>query len=266
MERSEHIQKIQEAARELIDTGTRDYSAVWERLGDEYFLRHIPWQVAHHTRLLLGRRDPSASLVDIQPVTERGGTEIFIYAAPTDDLFSRVTAVLDQLGLNVVDAGIITTDDNYGLHTYHVLEESGEPVVEVRRIDEIRSALLAEIEHGSSDSWHVARRMPRQYKHFPIGTHVDFKLDDYDQRTVMTLVTADRPGLLSRVGRAFAECKVRLFNARIATLGARAEDVYYITDTSNRPLTDPAQLDCLKQALHRQLDQESDRKQSVFHQ
>ncbi len=265
MERSEHIQKVQEAARELLGADTSVYTAIWERLGDEYFLRHIPWQVAHHTCLLLERTDPSASLVDIQPLTERGGTEIFIYAVATDDLFSRITAVLDQLGLNVVDAGIVTTDDNYGLHTYHVLEESGAPVVELQRSEEIRSALLAEIGHGNKNIWHVARRMPRRYQHFPIKTLVDFKLDEYDQRTVMTLVTADRPGLLSRVGRAFADCKVRLFNAKIATLGARAEDVYYITDLDNRPLSEQSQLDCLEQAIHRYLEQETDDRQSVFH-
>jgi len=265
MERSEHIQKVQEAARALLGADSSVYTAIWERLGDEYFLRHIPWQVAHHTCLLLERSDPSGSLVDIQPLTERGGTEIFIYTTATDDLFSRITAVLDQLGLNVVDAGIVTTEDNYGLHTYHVLEESGAPVVEMRRTEEISSALLAEIGHGNRDIWHVARRMPRQYKHFPIKTHVDFKLDEYDQRTVMTLVTADRPGLLSRVGRAFADCKVRLLNAKIATLGARAEDVYYITDLHNRPLSEQSQLDCLDQAIHRYLDQETDNRQSVFH-
>lgn len=265
MERSEHIQKVQEAARELLGADAPDYNTIWNRLGDEYFLRHIPWQVAHHTRLLLGRSDPAGSLIDIQPLTERGGTEIFIYAPPIDDLFSRITAVLDQVGLNVVDAGIVTTDDNYGLHTYHVLEESGEPVVEHRRIEEIRAALQDELDHGDSNVWHVARRMPRQYRHFPIRTHVDFKLDDYDQRTIMTLITADRPGLLSRVGRAFADCRVRLFNARIATLGARAEDVYYITDLENRPLTDAAQLECLEKAIHRYLDEETPaQEQSVF--
>ena len=123
---------------------------------------------------------------------------------------------------------------------------------------------VAEIDHGTSDSWHVARRMPRQFKHFPIKTHVDFKLDEYDQRTVMTLITADRPGLLSRVGRAFADCKVRLFNAKIATLGARAEDVYYITDLNNRPLTEEGQLDCLEQAIHRYLDRDNSKSGAVF--
>jgi [protein-PII] uridylyltransferase len=72
----------------------------------------------------------------------------------------------------------------------------------------------------------------------------------------MELITADRPGLLSRIGRAFADCNVRLWNAKIATLGARAEDVYYITDLDNRPLTDEKQFACLEQAIERYLGSE----------
>lgn len=254
LERSEHIQKTQEAALELIAAGHEQVMPVWQQLGDEYFLRHIPWQIAHHTALLRARKSPDEQLVDIQPLTERGGTEIFIYAPASDDLFSRITAVLDQLGLNVVDAGIITTDDNHGLHTYHVLEDTGAPVTGIRRSEEIRNALQTELDHGRRDVWHVARRMPRQYKHFPIKTIIEFKRDDYDQRTVMTLITADRPGLLSRVGRAFVDCRVRLQNAKIATLGARAEDVYYITDLQDQPLSEPPQFDCLEQAIHKYLE------------
>jgi len=41
---------------------------------------------------------------------------------------------------------------------------------------------------------------------------------------VVELITADRPGLLSRIGRAFQASGVRLQNAKVATFGARAED------------------------------------------
>jgi len=256
IERSEHIQKIQEAALELMESDAETVGPLWQQLGEEYFLRHIPWQVAHHTRLLQVRDSPTDPLVDIQPVTERGGTEIFIYAPATDDLFSRITAVLDQLGLNVVDAGIITTQHRHALHTYHVLEDSGEAVTGIERLEEISNALQFEMDEGRQNIWHIARRVPRQHKHFRIKTHIDFNLDVTDQRTVMELITYDRPGLLSRVGRAFTDCKVRLMHARIATLGARAEDVFYITDMDNRPLQDDALFGCLEQAIHKYLDED----------
>jgi len=261
LERAEHIQQVQTDARGLLSeftSLTADPGSVWQRLGEEYFLRHTAEQVARHTRLLADRQNNMECVVSIQPVTERGGTEIFIHAPADDELFTLITAVLDQLGLNVVDAGIITTDDGYVLNTFHVLDQGGEPLLDTLRIDAIHAALVREIESEDRKAWHVSRRTPRQYRHFPIQTHIAFKLDEADQRTVMELITADRPGLLSQVGRAFTECRVRLQNARITTLGARAEDVYYITDRNNRPLTQQQQVECLEKAIRKHLDSATD--------
>jgi [protein-PII] uridylyltransferase len=262
MERSEHIQQVQETAAELLKEPAASYAELWTQLGDEYFLRHLPWQVAHHTRLI--KNNPSDNLVDIQSIPERGGTEILIYATDTRGLFSRITAVLDQQGLNVVDAGIITTRDNHILDTFHVLEESGGMVSGDLRINEIQTALLKEIDSTGRDEWHISRRPPRQYKHFPIKTHIYFKLDEHDQRTVMELITADRPGLLSRVGRAFADCEVKLLNAKIVTLGSRAEDVYFITDHNDQPLSKPEQFECLEKTLRKYLDTEPEQTDMLF--
>ncbi|MEN8205954.1 MAG: [protein-PII] uridylyltransferase [Pseudomonadota bacterium] len=255
MERTEHIQQVQQDAVKLLGEQTTAMSELWDDLGNDYFLRHAPEQVAHHTRLLLDNTGNN-TLVDVQPLTGRGGTEIFIFAPAVDGQFSRITAVLDQLGLNVVDAGISTTQDSKALDTFHVLEESGSPITGNQRLEEIKSTLLDEINTGHRRTWHVSRRTPRQYKHFPIKTHLDFKLDSLDQRTVMELITADRPGLLSRIGRAFADCKISLLNAKIATLGSRVEDVFYITDQHNQPLSDTAEIVCLEKAIHKYLDTE----------
>jgi [protein-PII] uridylyltransferase len=256
MKRAEHIQKVQQdAVMQLGELMTPAISDLWAGLGDDYFLRHAPEQVAHHTRLLLNKAG-NKTLVDVQPVTEHGGTEIFIFAPAEDDQFSRITAVLDRLGLNVVDAGIITTQDYKTLDTFHVLEESGSAITGDLRLQEIKDTLLAEINAEVHKTWNVSRRAPRQYKHFPIKTHLDFKLDSFDQRTVLELITADRPGLLSRIGRAFADCKIRLLSAKIVTLGSRAEDVYYITDQHNQPLTDASKIACLEQAIHKYLVEE----------
>jgi len=256
LERAEHIQQVQQAATDQLEELAPAAQALWNGFGDEYFLRHSPEQLARHTRLLLDRAG-NGNIVDVQPITERGGTEIFIFAPATTGLFSRIAAVLDQLGLNVVDAGITTTADNHILDTFQVLEESGSPVeAGSQRIEAIRTALLDEISGKGRKSWQISRRTPRQYQHFPIKTHLEFKLDKLDQRTVMEIVTADRPGLLSRIGRAFADCEIKLLNARIATLGSRAENVYYITDRNDQPLTDSLITECLEKAIHKHLDEE----------
>ena len=70
---------------------------------------------------------------------------------------------------------------------------------------------------------------------------INFTRDASDQHTVMEVIAADRPGLLARIGWALADARVRIRNAKIATFGERAEDVFYVTDEHNRPLAE----DCL---------------------
>jgi len=252
MERAEHILQVRQEATRLLPEMTPAIKTLWATLGDDYFLRHTPEQIAHHTGLLTGQADRKV-LVDVQLVSDQGNTEIFIFAPDADDHFSRVTAVLDQLGLNVVDATIFTTDDGNAMDTFHVLDEAGNPISNDLQLDEIQTTLLADISNSDRPAWNISRRTPRQYKHFPVKTHIEFKQDEHDRRTIMELIAADRPGLLSHIGRAFADCKIRLLNAKIVTLGSRAEDVYYITDQYDQPLLDKDRTACLEKAIHKYL-------------
>ena len=70
----------------------------------------------------------------------------------------------------------------------------------------------------------------------------------------MELVSWDRPGLLCQVGQAFMKCGVQVHNAKIATIGARVEDVFFVTDRDNRPLNNSAKYAALRKALIEQLD------------
>jgi [protein-PII] uridylyltransferase len=257
LERAEKIQQIKATTRGMLarqGLPAEHAERLWDTLDDEYFLRHTCEQVARHVELLGDRHGDSGCVIDAKTVPGRGSTEVFVYAPVVDGLFTRVTAVLDQLGLNVVDAGIITSADNHVLDTFHVLEASGKPVDDPLRIEEISSALVKEIEREDHADWRVSRRVPHRYRHFPMKTRIEFKPDPDDRRTIMELVTADRPGLLSQVGTAFIECGVRLVNARIATLGSRVEDVFQITDLDDQPVEDPEQQACIEATLKKALD------------
>ena len=88
----------------------------------------------------------------------------------------------------------------------------------------------------------------------PLPTRVEFSSDVTGERTVVELIAADRPGLLSRIGQAFADCSVHIRNAKIGTFGNRAEDVFYITGPDDAPITDPGRLAELREALLETLD------------
>ncbi|MDH3948290.1 MAG: [protein-PII] uridylyltransferase, partial [Gammaproteobacteria bacterium] len=100
----------------------------------------------------------------------------------------------------------------------------------------------------------VSRHMPRQIKHFEFPTQVEFEQHETLERTILHVKALDRPGLLSRIARALHDCEIQLSNARIATFGERAEDIFYITDKQGKPIHDPSQLNCLEQSITKYLN------------
>ncbi|HLV16935.1 MAG TPA: ACT domain-containing protein, partial [Pseudomonas sp.] len=71
--------------------------------------------------------------------------------------------------------------------------------------------------------------------------------------TVLELIAPDRPGLLARIGKIFLDFDISLQNAKITTLGERVEDVFFITDANNQPLSDPELCARLQRAIVEQL-------------
>ena len=106
------------------------------------------------------------------------------------------------------------------------------------RREEIRNALQRGLRKPADVPRRVRRLPKRQLKHFTTPVEVNFTRDASNRHTVMEVIAADRPGLLARIGWALADARVRIRNAKIATFGERAEDVFYVTDAHDRPLSD----------------------------
>lgn len=228
---------------------------IWDRLSDDYFLRYSVDEITWHTRSIIHNPHPDNPLVLVREETERGGTEVFIYTRIRGHQFTTTTSALEQLGLTILDARIISSKDGYTLDTYLVGEEDGSPITDATRLEEIRTILAEALLHADEDPAPVRRRIARQLKHFPIPTRVIFEQDDRNQRTIMEVVASDRPGLLAKIGHAMNDCKVRLQNAKIATFGERAEDIFFITDRDNRPIEDSRLLEQLKACIHARIDE-----------
>ncbi|MEN9681815.1 MAG: [Protein-PII] uridylyltransferase [Pseudomonadota bacterium] len=212
--------------------------AIWnEVFSEEYFLRYHPEEIVWHTVALDAFRGKEPPLVLLRTVSQRGSAEVFIYARQNDLIFPRTTAILDQLNLTVLDARIITSTQDYVVHSYHVLEQSGERLTDPMRQVQISVRLREALSGQDQADLQVQRREARQIRHFTVPTQVTFRDEPQRQGTVMELIATDRPGLLSKVGRAFSQCDVRLNNARISTIGSRAEDIFLLTGKDNLPLS-----------------------------
>ena len=214
---------------------------VWSQWTETYFLRFTPEEIAWHTTLLAGRPpDDDTPLVAIRQLTDRGGTAVLTYAPRRLHSFARTTAVLDQMGLNVVDARLILSANGFSLETYVVLEDNGAVIADSGRLREIESGLWRNLQQPENSPQTVTRRAPRQVRMFSTPTQVNFSIDHRNARTILELIAADRPGLLSEVGKVFKTERVAINGAKIMTVGERAEDVFYITDNDGRQLDEDA--------------------------
>jgi [protein-PII] uridylyltransferase len=215
--------------------------AVWSHFSDDYFLRHTPQEIAWHTALLAGRAvDADDPVVAVQAESERGTTSITTVAPHRQHGFARTTAVLDQLGLNIVDARITPTLDGDSIDLYHVLEEDGSPIGDAERREEIEHALRRSLASPRDALMAVSRRAPRQARMFNTRTQISITADGRNRRSILEIIAADRPGLLCDIGKVLMEERIDLIGAKIMTVGERAEDVFHVRGTDGQPLADDA--------------------------
>ncbi|MBK8814252.1 MAG: [protein-PII] uridylyltransferase [Methylococcaceae bacterium] len=245
-----------EARDELVKIGLNDsvLEDIWQHVSDEYFLRYSIDEIVWHTSEIASASESDLPLVLLRSQTRRGSAEVFVYGKNIGAIFSISTATLDQLGLTILDARIMTTDNDYVLNSFQVLEQSGEPIIEPYRISHICSALKHNLLAQEVKEHKNIHRQSRQAKHFPIPTNISFHSDPHNNHTVLELITTDRSGLLSKVGRIFNKHNINLHSARITTIGSRVEDMFSITDLDLNPLSDPVKQERLREELISALD------------
>ncbi len=134
----------------------------------------------------------------------------------------------------------MTTETGMTLDSYVVVELDGRTASDATRLEEICEALSSALKDPARERNSGSRLLKRQLKAFNVDPKAQCSTDELGLRTVLEITAADRPGLLASIGWFFADRGVRLQNARIATFGERAEDVFYITDKHNQPFDSPA--------------------------
>ena len=247
------LENKQEAHEKLINLGLSNdlINNVWQHTNDDYFLRYSAEEIAWHTMAISSVNEADLPLVLLSPQTQHGSADVFIYTKDVGPIFSISTATLDQLGLTILDARIMTTQNNYALNSFQVLEQSGEPINDACRVTHICSALRQNLLDGAVKA-HVnihRQSKSRQAQHFPIATSIEFIADPLNRHTLIELITTDHAGLLAKIGSAFIKQNVNLLNAKITTIGSRAEDMFYITDQHLQPITNPEQQAKIRIAL-----------------
>lgn len=254
--RSERLyENKQEAKDELIGLGISEstISKTWDQISDDYFLRYSADEIAWHTIAISSTPVEDLPLVLIRPQNQRGSVEVFVYTKNEPYIFSISADTLDQLGLTILDARIITITltktEQYALNSFQVLEQSGEPITDLYRKLGICKTLKTNLLNMKVKERRNIHRQSRQAKHFPIHSKILFHKDPLSRYTVIEIITTDHAGLLAAIGQAFTDLDMHLHDAKITTIGSRAEDMFYVTDSQFRPITDDKKLEQIQQKL-----------------
>ena len=166
---------------------------------------------------------------------------MLIYAPQLQFTFAIATAVIDEFGLSLTDARIVPLANERSLSIYTIHEQDGQPISEEARRDKLRHRLGKAIRGDEDSTTLVTRKAPRQVRMFSTPSRIRFARDDTRGRTVMDIVTGDRPGLAAQIGRVLRSQNVFIRMAKLVTVGERAEDVFYVTDEQQQPLSESRQ-------------------------
>jgi len=204
------------------------HERLWKQLDTGYFLRHSAEEIAWHTRCLHYRPNEEKPVVKARISSSGEGLQVMVYTRDQRDLFARVVGFFGRAGYTIVDAKIHTTRHGYALDSFVLLDVS-ERHSDREMIPYIEFELTERIARETPPEAPQATRLSRRLKHFPITPSVRIEADDKGARYVLSVVAADRPGLLYAVAGVLARHGASLHTAKIVTLGERVEDTFLIS-------------------------------------
>ena len=258
------VERSRRAASDILeDRGftVEELDALWLQRGEDYFLRERAEDIAWHTEAIAGHHKRDKPLVLIRNNVEStvaNTTQIFIHARSHVQLFSLICAELEQLDLSIHDARIYNANNGMSLDTFFVLDSDGQPISEDgARLKFIKQQLTQALQGEPGAPQIVQRRTARRVRSLSLPTETSMSVDDIKHVSVLEVASPDRPGLLARIGKIFVRYGVELQAAKIQTLGERVEDVFFITDDAQQPITDPDLSREIQQAICRELDDQA---------
>ena len=226
------------------------HEALWAHFGENYFQRFEAGEIGWHTRTLCLRPAPQRPVVRarLSPIGE--GLQVMVYAHDQPGVFARITGFFERHQFDIAAAKIYTTGHGFALDGFQVLSRArdGEHYRDlIHKVEEgLAAALAPEAPLGAPPTGRVSRWV----KHFPFEPKVEIVRTRTGHAWQVFATCADRPGLLSAIARAMLDHGLNLVDARVTTLGARAEDVFVV---NGEALEDEAGRESFAAALHRVL-------------
>ena len=252
----EKLKRRKRKVKELLSGKIRPESIdrFFENADRDYLITYPSSKIAKHL-LMMKRIKQENKEYEIahESFIDMGFTELTVVTKYRRGLFNKIAGILSYLGVNIKGANInraIEDDCECMVYTIQVSTVAGEslPCDKVEEVEKMLSDLYA----GKVKVEELGELLrPKTFRRNVPQPETKVKIDNQtsEKFTIVEVSTADRLGVLYTITKVLLDLNTRLRRAIITTEGNRVIDSFYITDINYNKLTDPEELEKLKERL-----------------
>lgn len=227
-----------------------ELESYFSRLAPRYLLSVSPDAMARHMRLQWQLQNSEETLVLEVEVLE-DSAELTIVGWQQPGLLFRAAGILTLHDMNILSAQVFTMNNRMTLLIFQCRLPQNPPRLpdwtqvrsDMKRLLDGKMALdyrIAAHAAGRDHSPTTVRRVPSQ---------VWIDNNSSAVYTILEVYTLDRVGLLYTIARTLFELQIRIFVAKITTKVDQVADVFYIRTRQGEKVTDPEQVEEIRNAL-----------------
>jgi [protein-PII] uridylyltransferase len=211
----------------------KDFEDICSYFNTDYFRRHSDTEIAHHIEFIL--LNIKGNGVSIKNYETKGYTQLTIYQNIRKNIFTYVANIIDNLNINIVDARIITLKGNRALDTYLLLDQKGEFIKDKYTVEFLKNKISDLLSNPEFKTSIVTKKQTESISTFKNFINIDISQKSND--LLIEINTLDHPGLLSKICESFDNCILMIKDAKIATLGEEANDIFTVFSANKKVLT-----------------------------
>jgi [protein-PII] uridylyltransferase len=214
---------------EAYNIGGHHYKTLWKSFGENYFYKYTEEEIAWQTRLLFSHAAPTKPIIRVRHRPNGEGIEVLIYKKNTALIFNKTCRFFDEIGYNVAAAKIFTTQHDYALNLFDLLDANPKSVSYEGLFKFIEKELTSRFEDQKESKVIKLSERSRQAIHHAFDTKISILQIEQSPLYQLEVITDDRNGLLSLISDQLSKEDISINHAKINTLGSRAEDTFLIT-------------------------------------
>ncbi len=214
-------QTQKEALKLLTEFDQQTIKNMWGDFSARFFKENDARRVAQITRIISENNGQNTFSVIEQ---HADGFEFFIFGEEHQGLFHHVTLLLTAYPVSIVNARILSSDNQKVMDSFHCLGPYDNDLLKHLENDLLKMMETKKVCFGYSQKWPSKR-----VQNFDMVTEIHCESSRDGSKSRIEIRCADRPGLLATITGCFLDNEIYVEGAKVATFGHQAEDVFWIS-------------------------------------